>query len=168
MTMTRRPTFRIAMVALVILALDQVTKHLVKRYLGLDQEQMIIRGFFKLVHWANTGAAWSMFMGNNGLLAAVALVALFVLYLSRHYFDAHTLFGQIALGLIFGGIVGNLLDRLFEKHVTDFLYFYLQRRGGGILDFPAFNLADSAICIGVGFIFILSWKNDRAAKPVPQ
>src|SRR5882724_10353761 len=117
MTMTRRPPFRIAMVALVILALDQFTKHLVLKYLSLDQEKVIIRGFFKLVHWANTGAAWSMFMGNNGLLAGVALVALFVLYLSRHYFDAHTLFGQIALGLIFGGIVGNLLDRLFEKHV---------------------------------------------------
>ncbi len=168
MQLTRRPTFRIAVVALVVLALDQVTKYLVLRFLRPDDEKVIIRGFFKLVHWSNTGAAWSMFIGNNGLLALVALVALFVLYLSRHYFDSHTLTGQLALGLIFGGIIGNLLDRIVEGHVTDFLYFYLQRRGSGIVDFPAFNVADSAICVGVGLIFILSWKNDQAAKPVPQ
>jgi signal peptidase II len=165
--MTRAPTFRIALVALIVLALDQITKQLVLKTMYLGQEKVIIDGFFKLVHWANTGAAWSMFMGNNRLLAIVALLALLVLFLSRHYFDAHTLFGQISLGLIFGGILGNLLDRVLVKHVTDFLYFYLQRRGGDELGFPAFNIADSAICIGVGLIFILSWKNERTtAKPV--
>jgi signal peptidase II len=165
--MTRAPTFRIALVALVVLALDQLTKQLVLKTMYLGQEHVIIDGFFKLVHWANTGAGFSMFMGQNRLLAFVALLALLVLFLSRHYFDAHTLFGQISLGLIFGGILGNLLDRLLLKHVTDFLYFYLQRRGGDELGFPAFNIADSAICIGVGLIFILSWKNERTAtKPV--
>jgi signal peptidase II len=155
------------MVAAVVLALDQITKRLVLKFLSLGEERVIIDGFFKLVHWANTGAAWSLFMGNNRLLAIVALVALLALFLSRHYFDAHTLFGQISLGLIFGGIMGNLIDRLVEHHVTDFLYFYLPRRGGAELGFPAFNIADSAICIGVGLIFILSWKNEKAhAKTV--
>ncbi len=109
-------------------------------------------------------------MGNNRVLAFVALVALIVLFLSRHYFDAHTLLGQISLGLIFGGILGNLIDRIVVKHVTDFLYFYLQRRGGGVLDFPAFNVADSAICVGVGLMFILSWKSEKGSpKPAePQ
>src|ERR1700751_2725150 len=99
--MTRAPTFRIALVALIVLALDQITKQLVLKTMYLGQEKVIIDGFFKLVHWANPGAAWSMFMGNNRLLAIVALLALLVLFLSRHYFDAHTLFGQISLGLIF-------------------------------------------------------------------
>ncbi len=81
------------------------------------------------MHWGNTGAAWSLFRGNNELLAGVALLALLVLFLSRHHFDSRTLLSQIAFGLIFGGIVGNLIDRLWVGHVIDFIYFYLQRRG---------------------------------------
>jgi signal peptidase II len=167
--LTRKPTFRIGVVALLVLALDQLTKQAVIRNMYLWQEKVVVEGFFKLVHYANTGAAWSMFMGNNRVLACVALLALLILFLSRHYFDAHTLMGQVSLGLIFGGILGNLLDRILVKHVTDFLYFYVERRGGGELGFPAFNVADSAICIGVGLIFILSWKNEkRAPRPEPQ
>ena len=154
-------TRRIILVALFVLALDQFTKQLVNRWLLGDDEKVIIKGFFKFVHWSNTGAAWSLFMGNNKLLAVVALLALIVLFRSRHHFDAHTMTGQIALGLVFGGIVGNLTDRLRIGHVTDFLYFHLQRRGGSEIGFPAFNVADSAICIGVGLIFILSWKNEK-------
>src|SRR5579883_2361036 len=136
------PNRRIALVALVVLMLDQATKLLVNRWLPFEtDEKVLIPGFFKFVHWGNTGAAWSLFSGNNGLLAIIALVALFILFRSRHHFDAHTLLGQIALGLIFGGIIGNLTDRLRVGHVTDFLYFHLQQRGGGDLGFPAFNVA---------------------------
>ena len=152
---------RIALVALLILAFDQFTKQMVNRHLNFDEEKIIIKGFFKFVHWSNTGAAWSSFMGHNNLLAAVALIAIFVLYRSRHHFEAHTWLGQLALGLIFGGIVGNLIDRVHSGYVTDFIYFYLQRRGGSDIGFPAFNVADSAICVGVGLIFILSWKNEK-------
>lgn len=166
--MIRKPTFRIAVIALAVLILDQVTKLLVRSYIGPGERYVVISGFFDLVHWANTGAAWSMFMGNNRLLAVFAVMALLVLYLSRHYFDAHTKLGQLALGLIFGGILGNFIDRVLLQHVTDFLYFYLQRRGGGVLDFPAFNVADSAICVGVGLIFILSWRNEHAAPRPAQ
>jgi signal peptidase II len=160
-------TRRIALIAVLVLMLDQFTKQLVNNLLNVGQEKVMIDGFFKFVHWGNTGAAWSLFNGNNGVLAIVALVALLVLFLSRHHFDAHTTLGQVALGLIFGGIIGNLTDRLLVGHVIDFLYFYVQRRGGGELGFPAFNVADSAICIGVGLIFILSWKHETVpGKPV--
>lgn len=159
--MIRTPNGRIATVTLLVVVLDQFTKLMVNQLLGTGDEKVIIDGFFKFVHWGNTGAAWSLFMGKNGLLAVIAVVALFVLFRARHHFDAHTLLGQLALGLIFGGIIGNLIDRLRIHHVTDFIYFYLRRRGGDEIGFPAFNVADSAICIGVGLIFILSWKNDR-------
>lgn len=154
------PNRRIGLVALLVVWLDQLTKLLVLKSLGYTQEKIIIDGFFKLVHWANTGAAWSLFRGNNGLLAWVALFALVVLFLSRHHFDSRTLLGQIAFGLIFGGIIGNLIDRIFRGHVIDFLYFYVQGRSGEI-GFPAFNVADSAICTGVALIFLLTWKNER-------
>ena len=150
-------------VALVIVALDQLTKWIVLKYLGYAQERVVIDGFFKFVHWGNTGAAWSMFHGNNELLAIISLVALVLLFLNRRHFEAHTFMGQIALGLMFGGITGNLIDRLWRDHVIDFIYFYVYRRGGGESGFPAFNVADSAICVGVGLLFIMSWKNEQTA-----
>jgi len=165
-TILQTPNRRIGVVALSVVVLDQLTKEVVRQSLVYPQEKVILDGFFKFVHWSNTGAAWSLFRGNNLFLAVVAIAALFVLHFSRHHFDSRTLLGQVAFGLIFGGIIGNLIDRLFRKGVIDFIYFYLQQRGGGEIGFPAFNIADSAICTGVGLIFLLTWKNERDAKPV--
>ena len=159
-----------------VVLLDQLTKLMVLRYLGYAQERVVVDGFFKFVHWGNTGAAWSLFntlAGSNQLLTIVALVALLVLFLSRHHFDAHTLQGQFALGLIFGGIMGNLIDRVRIGHVTDFLYFYIQKRGGAEAYFPAFNIADSGICVGVALIFLMSFRRterliDAAQQGQPQ
>ncbi|HWI56681.1 MAG TPA: signal peptidase II [Bacillota bacterium] len=163
----QNPNGRIALIALLVIGLDQLTKAIVLRFLGYAQEKVVLEGFFKFVHWGNTGAAWSLFRGNNALLAIIALVALVVLILSRRHFDSGTLLGQVAFGLIFGGIVGNLIDRVRVHHVIDFLYFYVQQRGGEELGFPAFNVADSAICTGVGLIFLLTWRNEREPKPTP-
>jgi signal peptidase II len=162
-----KPNRRIAALALFIFTLDQITKWCVLRTLRIGDERVVIPGFFHLVHRDNTGAAWSLFTGNNAILAAVALIALVVLYLSRHHFSAHTLAGQFAFGLIFGGIIGNLTDRLLPgRHaVVDFLYFFMPRRGGDELGFPAFNVADSAICTGVALIFLITWKNESERKP---
>jgi len=159
---------RIAALALFIFALDQFTKWLVLHTLGRGGEKVVIEGFFKFVHWGNTGAAWSLFSGNNATLAIVALFALVALFLTRHHFDSHTLPGQIAFGLIFGGIAGNLTDRLLPgRHaVVDFLYFYLQQRGGNEIGFPAFNVADSAICTGVALVFLITWKTEHPPKNV--
>ncbi len=164
-TILRNSNFRIAMLALVIFAFDQFTKHLVLKSLGAYDERIIIPGFFKFVHWGNTGAAWSLFSGNNGALALVGLLALVALFLTRHHFDSHTLIGQIAFGLIFGGIAGNLADRLIRHEVVDFIRFYMQLRGSNSeIGFPAFNVADSAICTGVGLIFLITWRNEHKPK----
>ncbi len=157
-------TRRLILVASAVLICDQLTKLLVLRYLGYAQEKVVVDGFFTLVHWGNTGAAWSLFnrfSSSNMFLAVFAVLALLVLFATRHHFDVHTKPGQIALGLIFGGIAGNLVDRFLRGHVIDFLYFYLNRRGGGELGFPAFNIADSAICVGVGLLFLLSWQKEE-------
>jgi signal peptidase II len=163
--MLRTPNRRVASIALSVIALDQLTKQLVLHSLGYAQEKIVVEGFFKFVHWTNTGAAWSLFRGNNMLLAMIAIVALVVLFFSRHHFEARTVMGQVAFGLICGGIVGNLIDRLWAKHVIDFLYFYLQQRNGGEVGFPAFNIADTAICTGVGLVFLLTWRGERTPKP---
>src|SRR5580700_4492219 len=131
--MANDSTKRIAVISVLVIVADQITKQMVKKWLPLANvdERIVIGGFFKFVHWDNTGAAWSMFTGRNYVLAIVGVVALFVLFRSRHHFEADTALGQTALGLIFGGIIGNLIDRVFVGHVTDFLYFYVHRRGGG-------------------------------------
>ncbi len=160
------PNRRIASMALGIYALDQLTKFLVLLWLGRGDERIIIDGFFKFVHWGNTGAAWSMFRDNNNLLAVVAMVALVVLVLARNHFETRTLLGQLAFGMILGGIAGNLTDRLLpsRRHVIDFIYFYVRRPGGEEIGFPAFNIADSGICVGVALIFWVTWRSEHGAK----
>lgn len=158
---------RIVAVAAVILLLDQTTKLLVIAWLDRWDQRVVIDGFFKLVHWGNTGAAWSMFHGNNGVLAWVSVLALGILIWARKRFELSTWPGQLAYGFVGGGILGNLVDRLRVGHVIDFLYFYVRPRGGGgrEIGFPAFNVADSAICIGVCLLLFLSWR-EEGRKPV--
>ena len=160
--MIQGPNQRIAAVGLIALAADQMTKLAVLKNLYYAEELVIIDGFFKLVHWGNTGAAWSLFRDRNNLLAVVSLLALLALFVSRHHFDVHTSLGQAALGLMFGGILGNLIDRMHVDHVIDFIRFYVHQRGGGEMGFPAFNFADVAICVGVGLLFLSSWRSDPA------
>lgn len=167
-SMTLTSNGRIAFIAAIVVVADQLTKLVVAKTLDLTEQKIIIDGFFKFVHWGNTGAALSIFRGNNLLLAAVSILALIVLALSRHHFDSGTLTGGIALGMIFGGTVGNLIDRIRIGHVVDFLYFHIYRRGGGELGFPAFNVADSAICTGVGLLFLLAWRQDSKPRPLPE
>ncbi|NBV21678.1 MAG: signal peptidase II [Proteobacteria bacterium] len=163
--MTLTPNRRMAFVAVVTLVLDQLSKLAVLNFLGYAQERVVIEGFFKFVHWGNTGAAWSMFHNNNELLTIVAMVALLALFLTRQHFGIEQPMGQWALGLMFGGIVGNVIDRLVHKHVVDFLYFHVQTRSGNEAGFPAFNVADSGICIGVGLMFLLSWQMEELKSP---
>ena len=159
---------QIAILAVSIFALDQLTKVAVMKFLPIPRESEfeVLPGFFTLVHWHNPGAAWSMFQKYNWLLAVISFAAIFLLILVRRHFSSETTLGSIALGLIFGGIAGNLLDRLVHGHVIDFLYFHLITRGGRLYDFPAFNVADSAICVGVGLLFILSWRNEKQPEEV--
>ena len=150
------------MLAAIIFGTDQLTKLAVLQFLPTPyySEIHVLPGFFRLVHWHNTGAAWSMFSNNNLVLAAISGIALVVLFLARTRFGADTTLGWIALGMIFGGIVGNVCDRVLRGHVIDFLYFHLITRTGVERGFPAFNVADSAICVGVGLLFILSWRKE--------
>jgi len=156
------PHKRIAALAGSVYLTDQFTKLVVLTFLGYAQERIVVDGFFKFVHWGNTGAAWSMFHGNNAVLAAVSAGALVLLLFNLRRFEPEQTLGWIALGLVLGGIVGNLTDRLLpsRQHVIDFIYFFVTRRDGQELGFPAFNVADSAICVGVGLLFLQSLQSE--------
>ena len=165
---------RLFWIGFTVFALDQLTKQAVLRFLGTHEEREVIVGFFKFVHWKNTGAAWSLFSsmdGSSKVLAAVSGVAFVALLWFRKHFGSESRLGQLALGLVFGGIVGNFCDRLFLNHVVDFIRFYLRTRSGEEMGFPAFNIADSGICVGVGLLFVMSWfaesNKEAAAKADP-
>lgn len=145
-------------VAGTVLALDQVSKWWLVRALEYGGQVEVLPGFFRWVHWGNTGAAWSQFHGNNGILAAVACVALFAFWRWRYQFEAAKLPGQVALGCLFGGIIGNLIDRLLRGHVVDFLYFHCFTRSGQEIGFPAFNVADMGITTSVLLLLFLAWQ----------
>jgi signal peptidase II len=144
----------VALIAVTIATLDQLTKWLIVRSVGPDESRVVITGFFTLVNWRNTGAAWGMFQHYNLLLTTVSLLTVLALFLFRHTLQLHRPGLRISLGLIAGGIIGNLIDRIRIGSVVDFLSFYI-----GQYHWPAFNVADSAICVGVGLYILLSWRS---------
>ncbi len=156
------PVRWIVVIALLVYGFDQLTKFLVLQVLDQGDEKIIIEGFFRFVHWVNTGASWSMFRGKNHILAVIAGVALVALIIWRKHFSTNTLTGQIAFGMVLGGIAGNLTDRVLpsRNHVIDFIYFYTNTANGEV-GFPAFNIADSGICVGVALLFWVTWRQER-------
>ena len=144
------------LVALAVILLDQASKEWVRGAFGLHESIPVIPGFFDLTYIRNTGAAWGMFSGQNLALSLLAFGMLVVLVVFRRKLLPPGRLHRVALGLLCGGIVGNLFDRLRLDYVTDFLDFHF--RGA---HFPAFNVADSAICAGV-FLF---WLASAFARP---
>ena len=140
----------ILILSFTIAILDQFTKHLIRSGMTISDMIPIIPGFFSITYIRNTGAAWGMMSGFNGPLIALSIIMLVVLIIFRRSFITDTLNHKIAAGLMIAGIIGNLIDRMRLGYVVDFLHFYIGKH-----QFPSFNVADSAICIGIT-IYIIS------------
>jgi len=141
-------------VAAVVIAFDQLTKSLIRSSIRLGGARDLLPGVVQLVHTTNSGVAFSTLSGSA---VAVTLLAFVVLALLGTYFHRHRAVPWLwlATGLIAGGAVGNLVDRLRVGAVTDFIK---------LPDWPAFNLADSAITIGVVALVLLI---GRSGNPRP-
>ena len=141
-------------IAALVVIIDQLTKLWIMTNLGLHEQQNVISGFFNLVYVTNTGAAFGFLAGSKSWLrqvffVGVAVVALGVIVYAYGHLKRQGRIFVYALGLIGGGAIGNLIDRLRFGSVVDFLDFYF-----GSYHWPAFNAADSAITVGVG-LFLL-------------
>ena len=147
------------LVALAVVLLDQATKEWVRGAFSLHESIPVIPGFFHLTYIRNTGAAWGMFSGQNLTLSLLAFAMLLVLVFFRRKIMPPGRLHRIALGLLCGGIVGNLFDRLRLDYVVDFLDFFVRE-----WHWPAFNIADSAICIGVA-IYMLGTLLAKPPRP---
>lgn len=156
----------ILLLSLPLYALDQITKWFVLRSIHPEERPVpVIPDFFHLVNVTNTGAAFGSFRNNNTffiVLSCIALVLVLALLLRQRSPDA---LRDISLGLLLAGIMGNLTDRFLHGHVIDFLLFDLHIPLAN--PWPAFNVADSCICIAVLCFIIHSFKKPRRAAEIP-
>ena len=144
-------------------ALDQLTKWWIIRRYELGDEEPIIPGFFSLVYFINTGSAFGMFKDGNTFFIVLSFVALAVIVGSFVRGAIVDPLSRIGAALLAAGVLGNLTDRLIHGHVIDFLLFDLHIRFAN--PWPAFNVADSCICIAVGLFIIASFREQP--KPAP-
>jgi len=143
-------------------ALDQATKLVVVRFLRLGDQVPAIQGFFNLVHIRNRGAAFGL-LGNLStefawvfFIVTTSLVLAVVAYLWWRLPEEQTL-AALGYSLIFTGAVGNLIDRVRLGEVIDFLDFHLGR-----YHWPAFNVADSLVCLGAGLLVWAIFKEEKS------
>ncbi|MBO7299679.1 MAG: signal peptidase II [Kiritimatiellae bacterium] len=137
-------------IAGIVILIDQITKLVVTKFMELHESIPVIPDLFNLCLVHNDGAAWGMLSGQRFLLILLPLIVCLFLWFSRKDIMKGTTLEKVFIGLFLGGMFGNLIDRVFLGYVVDFLDFYWENN-----HFPAFNIADSAICISV-FVYILN------------
>ena len=144
----------VIVIAAIVLIADQLSKLLIQHVSAL-QDVEIIRDFFYLTYVKNTGAAWSMFSDMTGVLTLISAVAVGVMlwYIVVKKPKGLTL---VSVALMAGGAAGNMVDRLFLQYVRDFLHFYIFG-----YDFPVFNIADIALCVGVGLLVLAAFLEEE-------
>lgn len=152
MSATQKAWIRLCLVSGAVILADQAAKYLIRVNLMRYDSIVVIPKLFNLTHVLNPGGAFGFFANGPPeirkfvFLFLSSLVTLFVLWFYKRYAETYH-FLSLGLALIFGGAVGNLIDRFIYGEVVDFLDFYL-----GAAHWPAFNIADSAISAGVGIL----------------
>ena len=147
----------IYIIAITTILLDQFSKLIVQRTMNVFQEINVIPNFFSLVFVKNTGAAFSILEDATVFLVILSVVFLVGLnnYMKKEQETLDKL-SILSLGIIIGGVFGNLIDRILYKSVIDFLSFNLFG-----YDFPIFNMADIGITVGVFLLFLDMWKRRK-------
>ncbi len=150
---------KIFLLAIIGVFLDQVTKLLITGLLSLNEVINVIDGFFSITYVRNTGAAWGMFSNSTLLLSIISILFLFILIKYIKELPKINFFYVISFGLIIGGIVGNLIDRLLRGYVVDFFRFVILN-----YNYPIFNVADMLIVIGFIILIINFVRDDLIEK----
>jgi signal peptidase II len=160
----RRARTLYLLLAVVVLVLDQASKWTVTQTLALGETRRILPGLFNLTHLRNRGAAFGLFADAESVAVVISLIVFsvvaLVLVLVLLWRGVASPLSGWGLGLILGGALGNLFDRLRNGSVVDFLDFHL-----GPYHWPAFNVADSAIVMGAAMLMLeLFWSRHRIHK----
>ncbi|PYZ99159.1 signal peptidase II [Alteribacter lacisalsi] len=143
-------------IALIIIILDQITKWVVVQRMEIGESIPVIENVFHFTSHRNAGAAFGILQGQMWLFyIATAIVLVFVTYYIQTQGKHNPLFG-ISLGLVLGGAIGNFIDRILFNEVVDFIDVYIFA-----YNFPIFNVADSALVVGVGLLIVYVFIEDR-------
>ena len=135
--------------AFIIVILDQATKFLIKSSLQPNQSLPLIENIFHLTYTTNTGSAFGLFKNFNSIFVIISfIVASYIIYYILKSGNKKNS-AYIILGMLLGGTIGNLTDRIFFGYVIDFIDFRI---------WPVFNIADSAVSISIAFLIVLLWK----------
>lgn len=147
-------------IAIVAMVLDQITKRMVEADIALGASVNIpgLSPYLTWTHTQNTGASFSMLQNAGGFFIIVAIVVsgLIIYYAPR--LPADDWLSRVGLGLQLGGAIGNMVDRLRQGYVTDFVHFRIPEIG---FDWPVFNVADSCIFVGVIVLLFSSFMRER-------
>lgn len=146
--------------------LDQLSKYVVRQIIPPEKAYPVLIGFFDLVNVTNTGAAFGSFKNNNTFFIVISFLAMLVVVILLVRHRPRDRWRDVSLGLLLAGILGNLTDRLLYGHVFDFLLFDLHVPFAH--PWPAFNVADSCICIAVLCFLIHSLRSpayNKSAAP---
>jgi signal peptidase II len=159
------------LVAAIVVALDQWSKRLIELNIPLGESLApypALEPWFRLVHWTNTGAAFGLLRGQAPIFIAIALVVIVAVLIYSRQLPADSWAVRFCLGLMLGGAIGNLIDRLHQSgQVTDFLLFSLPV-GGRVYEWPAWNVADASIVVGTILLGILLLRSEQAkTTPAP-
>jgi signal peptidase II len=149
------PTWILASIASDVVLLDQATKWLVQKHMQIHNVKTLAP-FFNLTHVLNTGASFGMFRDSNRAFIGITLLILAVLAAIHRRMAGESRAAAVGLAFLWGGAVGNLIDRLRVGAVVDFLDFHWAGH-----HWPAFNVADSAIFTGVALMFLQNLSHDR-------
>jgi signal peptidase II len=143
-----------AATAVIALVADLTTKWMAMRYLSHLPEcrYPVVPGVFDFYLQENTGGAFSLMRDSPAVITTLSVAALLVIFFWSLKIPRHVVSAQVAFGLIFGGAIGNLVDRLRFGHVVDFLHVYFRD-----WSYPTFNVADSCICVGICVVLLLSF-----------
>jgi len=149
---------KIGIISLIVIIIDRILKVLVTNNFVLNVRNKIIDGFFYITNCHNEGAAFSLFSGNVLFLIFITLIVLFLIYRTINKENVNKI-GILAYGLLLGGILGNLYDRIFYGYVIDYLDFVIFK-----FNFAIFNLADAAIVIGAILLIVFEGSDNDGRK----
>lgn len=144
------------LIAVIVIGLDQLSKWIVMTKMDLHEQIPVIDGFFYITSHRNRGAAWGILQDQMLFFYIVTVIVLIGIIYLLHKYGRYQKPLALALSLILGGAIGNFIDRLLHKEVVDFLDFIIFS-----YDYPIFNIADSALVIGVILLIILTFMEEK-------
>jgi signal peptidase II len=156
-----RDYFVLFLIAGIIVLLDQLTKEWVRQNLQLGEvykPELWLSTYARIVHWKNTGAAFGMFQNMNPVFMALSILVSAVIIYYFPQIPREDWLVRFAMGMLLGGAIGNLIDRIRQGHVTDFV---------SVGKFPVLNIADASISVGVALLFIGMWLQEKKKKELP-